>query len=118
MMNREKMKKNDPLADLLKQELLNVPSAKFTDQLLHASVTSYRVSYSKKYKKEERLGKAIIAVLIFCNLMMLVKLKPFGAETALLIGVLGFVIVLFGYTLHYLTRRGHLANNQVHQPKL
>ena len=104
MMNREKIKMNDPLADLLKPELLDVPSAKFSNQLLHASMTSYRISYSKKYEKEERLGKVIIAVLIFFNLMMLVKLKPFGTDSILLIGVLASVIIAFGYSMHYLIR--------------
>ncbi|QIH31473.1 MULTISPECIES: hypothetical protein [Sphingobacterium] len=98
------MKKGDPLADLLKQEILDTPSAKFSDQLLQASMNSYRVSYGKRYQKEERLGKVISAILIFFNLMLLVKLKPFGSDSALLIGILAAVIAIFGYSMHYLTR--------------
>jgi len=104
MMSREKMKNIDPLAELLKQELLDAPSAKFSDQLLHASMTSYRISYSKRYQKEERLGKVILAVLIFFNLMILVELNPFGADSALLIGVLASVLLVFGCCIHYLTQ--------------
>jgi hypothetical protein len=100
-----KNKKNiDPLKALLQPELMDQPTAKLSDHLLHASMTSYRVSYSKKYRKEERLGKAIIAVLIFFNLMMLVKLNPFGTNPILLSGILTSVILIVGYGLFYLTR--------------
>lgn len=75
-MKHNKLKEADQLADLLKPELMDVPSAEFSDKLLHASMTSYRLSYDTKYRKEERLGKVIIVLLIFFNLMMLYLLKP------------------------------------------
>lgn len=72
------LKENDPLASLINKELMDVPSAEFSDQLCHVSMTSYKVSYSVKYRKQERLGKIIMLVLVFFNLMMLYRLNPFN----------------------------------------
>ncbi|UZJ64500.1 hypothetical protein OKW96_19365 [Sphingobacterium sp. KU25419] len=65
MMKKRILKENDPLASLINKELMDIPSAEFSDQLFHASMTSYKVSYSIKYRKQERLGKIIMLVLVF-----------------------------------------------------
>ena len=93
-MKNEKLIEADALANLLKKEMVDVPSAQFSDKLLHALLTNYRVSYSTKYQKEERLGKIIIVILIFLNLMMLYLLKPFNINATWLLVAMSFVIVL------------------------
>lgn len=93
-MKHKKLKEIDPLAELLKKELMDVPSAVFSDQLLHAAMTSYRVSYSKTYQKEERLGKAILVILIFFNVMMFYRLHLFEVNLTGLLMALPFALGL------------------------
>lgn len=93
-MIKKKLKEVDPLVTLLKEELMDVPSAHFSDKLLHAAMTSYRISYGEKYKKEEWLGKAIMLILIFFNLMMLYLLKPFTVEPVWVLISLPCLVVL------------------------
>lgn len=93
MMKQHKKTKNaDPLTSLFTQEQLDMPTAEFSDRLLHVSMTSYKMSYSTKYRKEERLGKFIIVMLIFFNLMMLYMLNPFGMHNAVLLSLLAFLV--------------------------
>lgn len=85
---KKKIKKNaDPLSGLLKSGLMESPSADFSAKLLQASMDSYRISYSRKYRKEEKLGKAIIGVLLFFNLMLLFKLIPLDIFPLWLTGI-------------------------------
>ena len=91
-MRKKKLK--DPLATLLKEELMDIPSVQFSDKLLHAAMISYRISYSEKYKKEEWLGKAIMLTLIFFNLMILYFLKPFTVEPVWVLISLPCLVVL------------------------
>lgn len=91
-MKHGKLKSADQLEALLTQQQMDVPSTEFSDKLLHASMTSYRVSYSTKYRKEERLGKIIMVILLFFNLMMLYILKPFGIHSAVLLGLLALIV--------------------------
>jgi len=100
-------KKTDPLKSLLQQNLMDTPPAGFSDRLLQASMASYRVRYSKKYQKEERLGKVILVILIFFNLVMLVKLRPFGVDPVLVIGIFVLLIFLFAFGVHYIIRNLH-----------
>jgi len=92
MKQHKKIKNADQLTSLFTQELLDIPSAEFSDKLLHVSMTSYKMSYSIKYRKEERLGKIIIVILIFFNLMMLYILNPFGMHNAVLLSLLAFFV--------------------------
>lgn len=92
MKKHKKIKNADQLTSLLKPELLDTPSVAFSDKLLHASITSYRMSYSTKYKKEERLGKMIMLVLLFFNLMMLYILNPFAMHHTVLLSLLALVV--------------------------
>jgi len=92
MKRDKKTKDTDQLASLFTRDLMDVPSAEFSDKLLHQSMTSYRISYSAKYRKEERLGKVIIVILIFFNLMMLYVLNPFDMPHAVLLGLLAFIV--------------------------
>lgn len=92
---KNERRESDPLADLLKKELVDEPSAEFSDKLLHVSMTSYRISYSKKYRREELPGKVIIAILISFNIMMLAKLNAFNINPTLLLAFLTSMIILF-----------------------
>ncbi|MCX2452045.1 hypothetical protein OQX61_12305 [Pedobacter sp. PLR] len=93
-MKHKKLMEVDPLAGLVKEELMDVPSAEFSDKLLHASMTSYRISYSTRYRKEERLGKAILVILIFFNVMMFYRLNLFDINPGWLLISLPFVVGL------------------------
>lgn len=75
-MKNRMLKENDPLINVITKELMDVPSSEFSAKLLQTSIASYKVSYSIKYRKEERLGKIIMLVLIFFNLMTLYILNP------------------------------------------
>lgn len=92
MKRDKKTKDTDQLASLFTQELMDIPSTEFSDKLLHVSMTSYKMSYSTKYRKEERLGKVIIVILIFFNLMMLYVLNPFDMPHAVLLGLLVSIV--------------------------
>ncbi|UIR56661.1 hypothetical protein LZQ00_02325 [Sphingobacterium sp. SRCM116780] len=91
-MKKGKLKENDQLAVLLKQELMDIPSAEFSDKLLRTSMNSYSISYSTKYRKEERLGKVIMIILVFFNFMMLYLLKPLGMHPAILLSFLALAV--------------------------
>lgn len=93
-MKHKKLKDVDPLASVLKEELVVIPSAELSDKLLHVSMTSYRISYSTSYQKEERLGKAILVILIFFNVMMFYRLELFNINTSWLLISLPFVVGL------------------------
>ena len=73
------MKKNDQSPDrlqtVLKRYGTESPSAAFSARLTHRVVTSHKISYARRYRKEERLGKCIIGVLISCCLLVLVEMN-------------------------------------------
>lgn len=94
MKKNKKIKHTDQLVSLFTQELMDIPSAKFSDKLLDVSMTSYKMSYSTKYRKEECLGKIIIVILIYFNLMMLYILNPFRMHDAVLLSLLAFFVVV------------------------
>ncbi|WP_199121527.1 hypothetical protein [Pedobacter sp. ASV28] len=92
-MKNKTSKEINQLATLLKKEM-DIPSAQYSSNLLHVAMASYRVSYRTKYKKEERLGKIIIGILIFFNLMMLYLLKPFTINPAILLACLVALVTI------------------------
>ena len=73
---KSKHKEIDILKELLKEHGTLVPSEGFSLRLMNAVIASYKFSYSKQYRKQERLGKWIIFVLIACSLLIFVELKP------------------------------------------
>ncbi|MEJ2881030.1 hypothetical protein [Pedobacter sp. GR22-6] len=66
----------DPLKKLLQDHGTISPSEGFSKRLLNAVITGYRLNYSRAYKKQERLGKGIIAILIITTLVIFVELRP------------------------------------------
>jgi hypothetical protein len=85
----------DQLKELLKQHGTETPSAGFSLRLINAVTTSYKLSYSKKYRKQERFGKWIIGVLIACSLLVFIELKPSIQVLALVLPIFSLGIGLF-----------------------
>lgn len=64
----------DPLKRVLKRYGTTPPSEQFAARLKNRVVTSYKISYSRRYRKEERLGKWIIGVLILSCVLILIDM--------------------------------------------
>ena len=84
----------DPLKRVLKQYGTTPPSAQFAARLKHMVVTSYTISYSRRYRKEERLGKWIIGVLILSCVLILMEMNLSLMALQLLIPVLSLGVGL------------------------
>ena len=85
---------DDKLVTFLKDRGLDKPSANFAYRLKHNIVEQFKRNYAVEYKKEERLGKCIIAVLVFFNLLMLYYLNPFSIQPMISISVAAFILGL------------------------
>ncbi|MGN8058751.1 hypothetical protein ACTJKN_20865 [Pedobacter sp. 22163] len=85
----------DQIKELLKEHGIARPSAGFSLRLTNAVLTSYKLSYSKKYRKQERFGKWIIGILIACSLWVLIELKPSIQVLVLVLPVFSLGIGLF-----------------------
>jgi len=107
------LKENDPLTNLLNRELMDVPSSEFSDKLLHSSIASYKVSYRIKYLKQERLGKIIMLVLIFFNLMMLHILNPLKLSTIVSFFFLATAVSIGLLCLWILLKSAHKTTNKI-----
>ena len=97
---RSKSKDVDPLKKFLKEHGTIGPSEGFSLRLMNAVVTSYKFSsYSKQYRKQERLGKWIIGVLVACSLLIFIDLKPTVLVLEMIFPVfslaIGIVILIF-----------------------
>lgn len=93
MKKKEERLIEERLAALLNEEAMDTPSVELSEKLLQLSINNYQLRYQTRYKKEERLGKAIIAILLFFNGMMLYLLKPFTFDV---LSLLVFIILLSG----------------------
>lgn len=89
-MNEEKIKY------ILNENGLEHPSPQFTDRLTHLVVHSYKRNYEAVYKKDERLGKGILIILVGCNLLMLYMLNPFSIQPMFFLYMSGFVLGTWG----------------------
>jgi len=92
---RRKSKDIDPLKELLKEQGTFSPSEGFSLRLKNAVLISYRFSYSKRYRKQERFGKWIIGILATCSLLIFVDLKPSASVLEVVFPVLSLAIGLF-----------------------
>lgn len=91
---KPKSKELDLLKELIKEHGAFLPSEEFSLRLMNAVVTSYKFSYSKQYRKQERLGKWIILVLIGCSLLIFVELKPSILILEMIFPVFAFAVGL------------------------
>lgn len=88
-------KEFNQIKELLKKHGTETPSAGFSLRLINAVIINYKLSYSKKYRKQERLGKWIIWVLIACSLLVFIELEPSIQVLALVLPVFSLGIGLF-----------------------
>jgi len=102
-MNNDRIK-NEKLKRLLKEAGTEEPSLKFSDRLTHLVVHSYKRKYATIYKKEERLGKAILLVLVGSNLLVFYKLSPFSVQPFLFI-CLAIFLLIFCFCIWMLKRK-------------
>lgn len=84
----------DPLKEVLKQYGTTPPSEQFAARLKNMVVTSHKISYSRRYHKEERLGKWIIGFLVISCVLILLEMRLSLTVIQLLIPVLSFGIGL------------------------
>lgn len=85
----------DQIKELLKEYGIERPSAGFSLKLINVVTTSFKLNYSKKYRKEERFGKWIIGVLLTCSLLVFIELKPSILVLAMVLPVFSLGIGLF-----------------------
>ncbi len=84
----------DPLKRVLTQYGTTPPSEQFAARLKYMVVTSYKISYSRRYRKEERLGKWIIGVLMLSCVLILSEMNLSLLAIQLLIPVLSLGVGL------------------------
>ena len=81
---------------ILNENGLEHPSPQFTNRLTHLVVHSYKRNYQAVYKKDERLGKVILVILVGSNLLMLYLLNPFSLQPMVLLYMSVFVLATWG----------------------
>lgn len=96
---KPKSKEVDPLKEFLKEHGTLTPSEGFSLRLINAVVTNYKFSYSRHYRKQERLGKWIIGVLVACSLLIFINLQPSVLVLEMVFPVfslaIGIVVLIF-----------------------
>ena len=91
--------KSDPLYPILKKYGTEQPSTQFSNRLKYIVFQSYKVKYSAVYKKEERFGKWIIAVLVLSCLLIIYQMNPFHLAAGMMISCSAFVLGIFAVIL-------------------
>lgn len=84
------------LMTILKESGLEKPTNEFSDRLCYAIVQGYKKNPVVEYKAEKWLGKFILSVLVFFNLLFLYYLNPFSVQPEFFLSVAAFVIGLWG----------------------
>jgi hypothetical protein len=87
--------KSDPLYPILQKYGAEQASVQFSKRLKYITFQRYKVKYSVVYKREERLGKWIITVLILSCLLILYQMNPFHLTAGIMISCSAFVLGLF-----------------------
>ncbi|GEP94699.1 DUF1129 domain-containing protein [Chitinophaga cymbidii] len=85
---------SDRLSAMMKERGLDAAPEGLSDRLVNIAVRSYKSNYSMRYKKEERIGKGILFVLVLLNLWMLYILLPGAIHPALPAGVAALAVGL------------------------
>lgn len=84
------------LIALLKENGLEKPTEEFSKRLSYVIIQRYKQNQAMEYKAEKWLGKFILSVLIFFNLLFLYYLNPFSVQPEFSISVSAFVLGLWG----------------------
>ncbi|SDM26633.1 hypothetical protein [Pedobacter antarcticus] len=85
----------EPLYPILQKYGKDQPSAQFSKRLKYITFQSYKVKYSVVYKKEERLGKWIIAMVIVSCLLIIYQMNPSHLVAGMMISCSAFVLGIF-----------------------
>jgi hypothetical protein len=94
-MNKPDINEKELIA-VLKESGAEKPTKEFSDRLSYIIVQQYKRNPSKEYKAEKWLGKFILSVLVFFNLLFFYYLNPFSVHPELFISVVAFVLGLWG----------------------
>ena len=92
---KEHDSKKKELIALLKESGLEKPSELFSERLTYRVVHPQRRQFATETKAEKWLGKFILSVLVFFNLLFLYYLNPFTIQPGLFISVAAFVVGLW-----------------------
>lgn len=90
-MNKTHISERELIA-MLKERGLEKPTEEFSTRLSHIVVQGYKRSPTIEYKAEKWLGRLILSVLIFFNLLFLYYLNPFSVQPEFFISVSAFVL--------------------------
>jgi hypothetical protein len=85
----------EELIALIKESELEKPTEEFSNRLSHIVVQGYKRPVTE-YKAEKWLGKFILSVLVFFNLLFLYYLNPFSVQPEFFLSVAAFVVGLWG----------------------
>lgn len=94
-MNKTNINEKEVIA-ILKESGIEKPTKEFSDRLSYAIVQGYKKNPVVEYKAEKWLGKFILSVLVFFNLLFLYYLNPFSIQPGFFLSVAAFVIGLWG----------------------
>ena len=92
-MNKNKVEED--LIAILKEDGMEKPSSQFSIHLTQSVVRKYGGCRPAEFKAAKWLGKAILSVLVFFNLLFLYFLNPFSVQPVLFIAVAAFVLGLW-----------------------
>jgi hypothetical protein len=93
---KQRHSEEEELIRILKESGLEKPSGQFSDLLTQMIVQRYKRNAAMEYKAEKWLGKFILSVLVFFNLLFLYYLNPFSVQPEFFISVVAFVLGLWG----------------------
>ncbi len=83
---------NDKLTRLIKEGGLEQPSKQFSENLSYLIATKYKKNHLPQYTVGRWLGKCILAVLVFFNVLLLYYLNPFAVQPVITMSITAFVI--------------------------
>ncbi len=85
---------HDLLITTLKQYGTATPSEQFSSRLKNMVVSRYKISYTRRYHKEEWLGKWIIVVLLLSCVLVFIEMKPSTIVIEMLLPVFALALGL------------------------
>jgi hypothetical protein len=94
-MNKTNIDEKELIA-ILKESGLEKPTKEFSDRLSYIIVQGYKRNPAVEYKAEKWLGKFILSVLVFFNLLFFYYLNPFSVQPEFFLSVAAFVLGLWG----------------------
>jgi hypothetical protein len=90
-MNKNKIEEK-LLIKILKERGLEKPSDQFSNELTQLLVSSYKKNQVAEHGVGKWLGKFILSVLVFLNLLFFYYLNPFSVQPVLFMSLTAFVL--------------------------